>query len=70
MTTYEAVAEVPAPMVAGTLVIYLAVYAALLTAYISVIIYLARKAARGDVGRARDISHSGKAQIAAFGPAE
>jgi cytochrome d ubiquinol oxidase subunit I len=70
MTTYDAVAEVPAPMVAGTLITYLAVYAALLIAYISVIIYLARKAARGDVGRANDMTHSGKAQVAALSPAE
>jgi len=48
MTTYEAVADVPAPMVASTLIAYLAIYAALLGAYIFVIFYLARKAARGE----------------------
>ncbi|MEQ8258427.1 MAG: cytochrome ubiquinol oxidase subunit I [Roseovarius confluentis] len=41
MTTEQAVAEVPAPMVATTLVIYLSVYAALLLAYIFVLYYLA-----------------------------
>lgn len=41
MTTEQAVAEVPAPMVATTLVIYLSVYAALLLAYIGVLYYLA-----------------------------
>ena len=44
LTTEVAVAEVPAPMVMGTLVAYLAVYAALLIAYIGVVVYLARKA--------------------------
>jgi cytochrome d ubiquinol oxidase subunit I len=70
MTTYEAVADVPAPMVASTLVIYLATYAALLFAYISVIIYLARKAAKGEDGKANDMTHSGKAQVALISPAE
>jgi len=51
MTTKEAVADVPAPMVLSTLIAYLLVYAALLAAYIFVIFYLARKTARGeDIG--------------------
>ncbi|MEX3016728.1 cytochrome ubiquinol oxidase subunit I [Gymnodinialimonas hymeniacidonis] len=70
VTTAEAVAQVPAGMVAGTLIGYLVAYAALLFAYISVIVYLARKAARGDDGRAIDMEHSGKAQVAALTPAE
>lgn len=70
ITTHEAVADVPATYVAGTLITYLAVYAALLIAYIGVIIYLARKAAHGDVGRANDMIHSGKAQVAGFRAAE
>ncbi|MGL4237199.1 cytochrome ubiquinol oxidase subunit I [Tabrizicola sp.] len=48
LTTEAAVADVPAPMVLGTLLAYLAVYAVLLTTYILVIFYLARKAAKGD----------------------
>jgi cytochrome d ubiquinol oxidase subunit I len=48
MTTKQAVADVPAPMVLSTLIAYLVVYALLLTAYIYVIFYLARKAARGE----------------------
>jgi cytochrome d ubiquinol oxidase subunit I len=48
MTTKEAVADVPAPLVLGTLIAYLVVYAALLAAYIFVIFYLARKAAKGE----------------------
>jgi cytochrome d ubiquinol oxidase subunit I len=50
VTTAEAVAEVPAPMVMGTLIVYLAIYAALLAAYVGVLVYLARKAAMGQSG--------------------
>ncbi len=70
MTTEMAVADVPAPMVMGTLITYLAIYAALLCAYIAVIAHLARKAAKGDDGPANDMSHSGKANVAALTPAE
>jgi len=70
MTTEMAVADVPAPMVAGTLAGYLVVYGLLLFAYISVVVYLARKAARGDDGRANDMVHSGKAQVQILNPAE
>ncbi|QFU08738.1 Cytochrome bd-I ubiquinol oxidase subunit 1 [Rhodobacteraceae bacterium THAF1] len=70
MTTDMAVADVPAPMVMGTLVTYLAVYAVLLASYIGVIVYLARKAARGQDARAISMSHSGKAQVTALTPAE
>ena len=48
LTTEAAVADVPAPMVASTLIVYLAIYAALLAAYIGVLFYLARKAAKGE----------------------
>jgi len=47
LTTDVAVADVPAPMVAGTLAIYLSVYAALLIAYIGVLFFLARNAGQG-----------------------
>jgi cytochrome d ubiquinol oxidase subunit I len=47
LTTKEAVATVPAPMVLGTLLAYLAVYLALVLAYIGVLFYLARKSADG-----------------------
>ena len=51
MTTKQAVADVPAPMVLTTLIAYLVVYALLLGAYIYVIFYLARKVSRGeDIG--------------------
>ncbi|MDA7423657.1 cytochrome ubiquinol oxidase subunit I [Thalassococcus lentus] len=48
MTTKQAIADVPAPMVASTLFAYLTIYAVLLGAYISVIFYLAGKAAKGE----------------------
>ncbi len=48
MTTYEAVADVPAPYVAGTLTAYLAMYGILLVAYIMTIFGLATRAARGE----------------------
>ncbi len=48
LTTEQAVADVPAPMVGTTLAAYLLIYALLLTAYIGVLFYLARKAAQGD----------------------
>jgi cytochrome d ubiquinol oxidase subunit I len=70
MTTEMAVADVPAPMVMGTLATYLAIYAALLLAYIGVLVYLARKAAKGDDAPMDDITHSGKAEVAAINPAE
>ena len=66
MTTDMAVADVPAPMVLSTLVVYLAVYAALLMAYIGVIVYLARKAAKGDPGA----SNAPKGALPAMPPAE
>jgi cytochrome d ubiquinol oxidase subunit I len=48
MSTAEAVADVPAPMVLSTLLGYLAIYAALLFAYVGVIVYLASKAGRDE----------------------
>ena len=53
MTTEMAVADVPAPFVATTLGAYLSIYVLLLSAYIGVLFYLARKAAHGDVPRRR-----------------
>jgi cytochrome d ubiquinol oxidase subunit I len=47
LTTAQAVAEVPAPMVLSTLVAYLAVYAVLTGAYVAVIVYLAWTATHG-----------------------
>jgi cytochrome bd ubiquinol oxidase subunit I len=48
LTTADAVSPVAAPMVLTTLIAYLMVYAALMLAYMGVITYLARKAAKGE----------------------
>ncbi|MEL6640404.1 MAG: cytochrome ubiquinol oxidase subunit I [Pseudomonadota bacterium] len=53
LSTKAAVADVPAPMVLSTLLAYLAVYVVLLGAYITVIFYLARKAAKGETLQGR-----------------
>ena len=70
MTTDMAVAAVPAPMVLGTLVTYLALYAALLAAYVGVVLYLARRAAEGRDAPVDAMAHSGKAEVIALEPAE
>lgn len=46
LTTAEAAAKVPVPMLASSLVMYLALYVFLIISYISVVFYLARKADR------------------------
>jgi len=46
-TTAQAASNVPAPVIATTLALYVALYAALAMAYVSVLFYLARKAAYG-----------------------
>ena len=51
LSTKEAVAQVPTGMVLGTLIAYLLIYALLLTAYVGVLFYLARKAAKGETIR-------------------
>lgn len=48
LRTADAVTDVPAPMVLSTLIVYLTIYVALTTAYVTVLFYLARKAARGE----------------------
>jgi cytochrome d ubiquinol oxidase subunit I len=48
LKTADAASSVPAPMIAASLSLYLAVYAALLFAYIWVLFHLARKAQAGD----------------------
>ncbi|MEM6665213.1 MAG: cytochrome ubiquinol oxidase subunit I [Pseudomonadota bacterium] len=63
MTTAEAVADVPAPMVLSTLIVYLSIYAALTLAYVTVLFYLARKAAKGEEVRPMTPS-SGAAEVA------
>jgi cytochrome d ubiquinol oxidase subunit I len=62
LTTEAAVADVPAPMVASTLIVYLVIYAALLAAYIGVLFYLARKSTKGEPLGTR-IPASAQAQV-------
>ncbi|MEL6734529.1 MAG: cytochrome ubiquinol oxidase subunit I [Pseudomonadota bacterium] len=68
MTTAQAVADVPAPMVMTTLIAYLSVYALLIVAYIGVLFHLAAKASRGESLRPLTPS-SGAAEVAVI-PAE
>jgi cytochrome bd ubiquinol oxidase subunit I len=44
LSTKQAAATIPTPILAGTLAMYITVYLMLLVAYISVLFYLARKA--------------------------
>lgn len=62
LTTAAAVADVPAPMVLSTLLVYLTTYVALTFAYVSLLFYLARKAARGEEIQALTPS-SGAAEV-------
>ncbi|MEL6233060.1 MAG: cytochrome ubiquinol oxidase subunit I [Pseudomonadota bacterium] len=66
VTTAEAVADVPAPMVLGTLIAYLAVYLALTILYIGVVFHLAARAARGE----RTLEPRGKTGPSGLMPAE
>ncbi|MEM9972567.1 MAG: cytochrome ubiquinol oxidase subunit I [Pseudomonadota bacterium] len=70
LLTKDAVADVPAPLVMGTLITYLAVYAALILAYVGVIFYLARKAARGETVPTRATPGSGAAEVQLLHPGE
>ena len=70
LSTKDAVSDVPAGMVLGTLIGYLVVYAILIFAYIGVITYLARKATSGVAYASRDYPRSGEANVAALQPGE
>ncbi|MEQ8965776.1 MAG: cytochrome ubiquinol oxidase subunit I [Azospirillaceae bacterium] len=48
MTTADAASAVPAPMIGATLAAYLVLYAGLTVAYIATLVYITRKAARGE----------------------
>ncbi|MCH2164573.1 MAG: cytochrome ubiquinol oxidase subunit I [Marinovum sp.] len=70
MTTKQAVADVPAPLVLSTLLIYLAIYAALIFAYMATITYLARKATQGEALSNRRYPRSGEAELQLLQPGE
>ena len=65
LTTAQAAATIPTPMLAGTLAMYLTVYLALLVAYVSVVFYMARHAGQPDTARPPPIEGQGS-----FEPAE
>lgn len=65
LTTKDAVADVPAPMVLGTLITYLAIYAALTFAYLAVLTYMARRAARGEDLSLPEVPPSYAAEVSA-----
>jgi cytochrome d ubiquinol oxidase subunit I len=54
LTTAQAASSVPAPAIATSVALYLTLYLALTTAYVSVLFYLARQAAAGQLARERD----------------
>ena len=64
LTTAQAAAPIPTPLLATTLAAYFTLYALLISAYISVVFYLARKAQHGtsDVTLASPISGIGPAR--------
>ncbi len=66
MTTKQAVADVPSPLVLSTLIAYLAIYAALILAYMGTITYLAWKGSRGEPLPSRDFHRGGEANVAAI----
>jgi cytochrome d ubiquinol oxidase subunit I len=70
LSTKDAVSDVPAGMVLGTLIAYLVIYAALIVAYIGVITYLARKASTGQPLSKRDYPRGGEAEVYAMQPGE
>jgi cytochrome bd ubiquinol oxidase subunit I len=58
LTTKQAAASIPTPMLAGTLAMYITVYLMLLVAYISVLFYLARKAGAIETKSSTNLSGS------------
>ncbi len=63
LSTKDAVADVPAPMVLGTLVAYLAVYAGLILAYMGTVTYLAYKNSKDEPLSNRHYPRSGEAEL-------
>jgi cytochrome d ubiquinol oxidase subunit I len=71
LSTRDAVADVPAPLVAGSLTVYLGVYVVLLAAYVGAIVHMARKASRADgVAPAQGAAPTRGAAVAVAIPAE
>lgn len=70
LKTEQAVADVPVAMVGTTLAFYLVTYATLAAAYIGVLFYLARNAARPTTPPVPQPTSSGKAEVALIAPRE
>ncbi len=70
LATKDAVSDVPAPLVMGTLIGYLAIYAVLTFAYIGVITYLARRATRNEPYSIRSYPRGREANVQALMPGE
>ncbi|MFN3233683.1 MAG: cytochrome ubiquinol oxidase subunit I [Alphaproteobacteria bacterium] len=70
LKTREAVADVPAAMVGTTLAMYLITYVLLASAYVAVLFYLARKAARSNGVPDQEHPRSGEAHVSILSPAE
>jgi cytochrome bd ubiquinol oxidase subunit I len=70
LLTADAVTPVAAPMVMASLIAYLAIYAALLSAFVFVLFHLARKAARGEGDAGTGIPETAEAQVRVITPAE
>jgi len=70
LMTKDAVSDVSAGMVLGTLIGYLVIYATLIVAYIGVITYLARKATKGESTPNRGYPRGGEANVTALQPGE
>jgi cytochrome bd ubiquinol oxidase subunit I len=67
LTTAQAAATIPTPMLAGTLAMYLTLYLALLVAYVSVVFYMARHAGQPDTARPPPIEGQGSFEPAGPG---
>lgn len=64
LSTRDAVADIASGMVLGTLLIYLAIYAALTLAYVGALFYLARRAANGAALPGRPVADPGRTKAA------
>jgi cytochrome bd ubiquinol oxidase subunit I len=63
LSTREAAATIPTPMLAGTLAMYITVYLMLLVAYISVLFYLARKASGAGAPETKSSSNLSRSAV-------
>jgi cytochrome bd ubiquinol oxidase subunit I len=60
LTTAQAAASIPVPLLGTTLAMYLSIYVALLIAYVSVVFHMARKAGEPKTATQQPTAHQGK----------